>query len=157
MSKDCRNIYRISRELAGMTQERVAPFLGCAVRTLSDYENGTHPPDDIVRQMVKVYRIPALAYWHFKANEHLGEYLPDVYEPQTCGDMGFLVVLSSDDLEEALMIVKEVLADGRIDPSEHGNMRRCASLLRAVAGRLISAALYVETEIAQNDDLPDAS
>lgn len=152
MKRSDRDLYRIGRELAGLTQEQAASQLGCSVRRLSDYENEHRPPDDIVRRMVETYRIPALAYWHFKNNTHLGEYLPDIYTPQTCGDMGFMVVLSSDDLSEALMIVKEVLADGRIDPSEHGSLKRCAQLLRDVSGRLMSAALFAETEIMRNGE-----
>jgi transcriptional regulator with XRE-family HTH domain len=65
MQDHSRNIYRIPRVKANLTQERAAELLPTSVESVRAYETGqTMPPDDIVCRMVIIYDAPELAYQH---------------------------------------------------------------------------------------------
>ena len=65
MKDNCRNIYRIARDTAGLTQERWAENLGISVEAVRQYEAGTiMPGDDIVLQMAEISGQLILPYRH---------------------------------------------------------------------------------------------
>lgn len=65
MSRDRRNIARIGRGIAGMTQERWAEALGYSVRTVAAWELGEQQiSSEAVVRMVDVTGQQVLAYWY---------------------------------------------------------------------------------------------
>lgn len=80
MNDDYRTMYARHRRAAGMTQEKAAELLGCAVRTLANWEAGiTIPPDDKVTLMCDLYSSNTLAVEHLRATTALARgLLPEV-------------------------------------------------------------------------------
>lgn len=80
MSRECRNIYQISRESTGITQEKAAELLDISVESLRAYEQGRRcPPDKIVIRMIEIYDARYLAYQHLKTSAEVGRaYMPEV-------------------------------------------------------------------------------
>lgn len=75
-----RTMYARHRNAAGLTQEKAAELLGCAVRTVQAYESGEIiPPDYVVALMCDVYPAPMLALEHLRASSSMGRALiPEV-------------------------------------------------------------------------------
>ena len=75
-----RTMYARHRNAAGLTQEKAAELLGCAVRTVQAYESGESiPPDYVVALMCDVYPAPMLALEHLRASSSMGRALiPEV-------------------------------------------------------------------------------
>ena len=75
-----RTMYARHRNAAGITQEKAAELLGCAVRTIQAYESGEIlPPDHVVALMCDVYPAPMLALEHLRAASVMGRMLiPEV-------------------------------------------------------------------------------
>ena len=72
MPDDCRNIYKICRKSAGLTQEAAAERLGISVESLRAYETGQRiPPTEIVELMVIIYNAQHLAYQHLRETNAL--------------------------------------------------------------------------------------
>lgn len=67
MSNNTKLYYKTCREQAGLTQEQAIVLLGISeIGTLFKYENGHLPVSSaLAAEMVKVYRVPSLAIWHF--------------------------------------------------------------------------------------------
>lgn len=60
-----RNIYKICRKAAGLTQEAAAERLGISVESIRAYETGQRtPPDDVVDLMSILYNALHLIAWH---------------------------------------------------------------------------------------------
>ncbi len=150
MEKDCKTIYRLCREFAGKTQEQAAEFLPCSLSSLQKYEapSGTPVPDDIVKAMAQLYRTPMLALWHLKETNPLGEFLPDVAEPKTAGDMGFSVYQAREGANRALAKVHDLLEDGEITPDEHEDAKKLSKTLKAVSGQCLCASTYLDAVCA---------
>ena len=75
-----RTMYARHRNAAGITQEKAAELLGCAVRTVQAYEAGEIiPPDHVVALMCDVFPAPMLALEHLRASSSMGKALiPEV-------------------------------------------------------------------------------
>jgi transcriptional regulator with XRE-family HTH domain len=75
-----RTMYARHRNAAGITQEKAAELLGCAVRTVQAYESGEIiPPDHVVALMCDVFPAPMLALEHLRASSSMGRALiPEV-------------------------------------------------------------------------------
>lgn len=80
MDKECRNIYQIARESAGLTQEKASELMDISVESLRAYESGRRvPPDHIVIKMIEIYNTQYLAYQHLKTSAEVGQkYLPNI-------------------------------------------------------------------------------
>lgn len=147
MSDNSKLYYKTCREQAGLTQEQAVVLLNIPeVATLSRYENGraTVPPD-ILASMVKVYRTPSLANWHFRyIAPGLEQCLPNVVELRTDGDMFLQIELAADSISDARMSVKATLRDGMISDEEAEMLRASALTLREAADKILSAAAYLE-------------
>lgn len=156
MQENCRNIYKIARELAGLTQEAAAMVIPCSVSSLRSYESdkatdgGVNVPDDQVRGMIKAYKAPVLALLHLKRkNSPLAEFIPDVIPPQTINDVGIHAILSQREVDDAVEMILRMLKDGKITPDEHADLERFARIMRVISGRTLSAAVYAETVLMQ--------
>ena len=72
MPEDCRNIYKICRKSAGLTQEAAAERLGISVESLRAYETSQRvPPNEVVELMVILYNAQHLAYQHLRETNAL--------------------------------------------------------------------------------------
>ena len=72
MPGDCRNIYKIARRAAGLTQEAAAERLGLSVESIRAYETGGRvPPSQVVELMVILYNAQHLAYQHLHETNEL--------------------------------------------------------------------------------------
>ncbi len=80
MQDNCRNIYKIARRTAGLTQERWAETLDISVESVRLYERSLGlPSDDVVARMVEVAVLPVLGYWHLKNKSSVAnDILPEV-------------------------------------------------------------------------------
>ena len=68
----CRNIYKIARRAAGLTQEAAAERLGLSVESIRAYETGGRvPPSQVVELMVILYNAQHLAYQHLHETNEL--------------------------------------------------------------------------------------
>lgn len=121
MHDNRRNIAKIGRSFAGLTQERWAEALGYSVRTVGAWENGEQPvPSEAVIRMVDVTGQQVLAYWHLvdsAGNEN--QLLPDVDIvdlPQAV--LALLRRLKDFDREQRVDKLIEMAEDGRIDEAE---------------------------------------
>jgi transcriptional regulator with XRE-family HTH domain len=145
MSKGCDNGYKLCREDAGLPQEQAAEALHVSTRTLSDYENGrTKAPDDIVSAMAERYNTPLLVWWHLKHHSVLGKYLPDIQVPQTHGDMAFQAVLVKDDIDPAVVLIKKIMADGKICEQDQDDLQEFRNRFMSSKEKILSVILYLE-------------
>lgn len=126
--------YKICCEQAGLTQEQAIVLLGIAEpATLSRYENGHTPVSpELAAAMVKVYRTPLLASWYVRyTNPGLAQYLPEISNPVTDGDMALQMELADDDITEVRKAVKAVLRDGIVDATRSRKIEiKCSYIKR---------------------------
>ena len=80
MPDDCRNIYRICRKSAGLTQEAAAERLGISVESLRAYETGQRvPPTEVVELMGICYDAQYLGVQHLReTNSMYSRVVPEV-------------------------------------------------------------------------------
>ncbi|HGT0419871.1 TPA: helix-turn-helix domain-containing protein [Clostridioides difficile] len=73
MSYQYQNIYQISRENTGLTQEKASELLDISVESLRAYENDKRiPPNAIVSKMVSIYNNNLLGYEHVRRTTEAG-------------------------------------------------------------------------------------
>lgn len=82
MQENYRNICKIGRTYAGMTQERWAEAIDCSPESIRLYESGRGmPSDDVVTRMIEVCSMPVLGYWHLLNKSRVAaDILPPVEE-----------------------------------------------------------------------------
>ena len=135
MQDNYRNICKIARQTAGLTQERWAEALDVSVESIRLYETGRGmPSDDVVTRMIEVSGLPVLGYWHLLNKSRIAaEILPTVGEcslPQAviqliCRIRDFGEKHRTDDL-------LNIAADGRIDETERPEFEQIIQELDAV-------------------------
>jgi transcriptional regulator with XRE-family HTH domain len=146
MKKARKNIYKTSREDAGLSQEGAVEHLYISTRSLSDYEAGrTIPGDDIVCRMIETYNAPELAYLHLKTNTEVGRrYLPEI-----CLDELPRAVLrlqkESRDMQAREVDLISIACDGEIDSTEQSIWEKTKRELQELAGAAL-AVLYTRKE-----------
>lgn len=153
MQENYRNICKIARQTAGLTQERWAEALDISVESVRLYETGRGmPSDDVVTRMIEVSGMPVLGYWHLLNKSRIAaEILPTVGEcslPQAviqliCRIRDFGDKHRTDDL-------LNIAADGRIDAIERPVFEEIIGELDAV----IQAAMTLK--FVKGDDQNDA-
>lgn len=82
MQESYRNICRIARQTAGLTQERFAEQIDVSVESVRLYEAGEGmPSDDVVTRMIEVAGMPVLGYWHLLNKSRIAaDILPELQE-----------------------------------------------------------------------------
>jgi len=168
----CENGYKTCRQFAGYTQEEAAEQLHIGVRTLQAYEAKRFSPDcnsdddllspvpeSVVKQMITVYGVPLLAWWHIRHATLLGREFPDVYLPKSPGDMGFQTSLALEDIKRAETIVKVMFSDRRLRESRFDilKMREYRHATNQAAERLLSNVVYADTLISRSKDIAVAA
>ena len=145
-----RNFYKIGREAAGLTQEAAAEALNISVRSLAAYENNeVMPKDDIVENMVKLYKTKILGLQHLRNTSRLArECLPEVIPPESNADVYLQAVISEDDIAVVTKVLKELLADGKITEDELEAYEKVRLTAKSAAGRLMSISNF-EPEVSE--------
>ncbi|AFK87444.1 MULTISPECIES: helix-turn-helix domain-containing protein [Thermoanaerobacterium] len=139
MNKYCTNIYKEDRKASGLTQEQAAELLHISTRSLIDYEtNRTIPPDDVVCNMVEIYKAPWLGYKHLKQYTKVGQkYLPDLN--LTILPESVLTLQSeTDDLEIVKKDMIKIAADGVVDETEKDRWQRVTKEISEMAGAALA-------------------
>lgn len=121
MQDNYRNICKIARQTAGLTQERFAEQIDVSVESVRLYETGKGmPSDEVVTRMIEVAGMPVLGYWHLLNKSRIAaDILPELQEcslPQAviqliCKMRDF----GNNHRTDKLM---DIAADGRIDELE---------------------------------------
>ena len=146
MKKRCKNIYKTSRDIAGMNQEVAAEHLYISSRSLSDYETGrTIPGDDIVCRMIETYNAPELAYLHLKQNTEVGRrYLPDI----CLDELPRAVLRLQKESRDMRMIEGDLISiacDGEVDCTEQSMWGKTKTELQELVGAAL-AVLFTRKE-----------
>lgn len=137
------NIYGRYRRAAGLTQERAAELLDCAVRTLANWENGINtPPDEKVVLMCDVYQSQTLAIEHLRATISLArDIIPDIkivpLSQAVCGLLGSIKTFINSDYDWALL---DIASDGMVDELEIDEFMNLMELLE----KIVEAALTLK-------------
>lgn len=114
-----RNIYQLSRESAGYTQEKAAELIGISVESLRSYELDKRiPPDKSVIKMIEIYDARYLAYQHLKTSAEVGQkFMPDV----NLTDIPTAILKLQKEVNDFLKLKDDLLditCDGIIDNDE---------------------------------------
>ncbi|MCC0723036.1 helix-turn-helix domain-containing protein [Clostridioides sp. ZZV14-6044] len=73
MSYQYQNIYQLSRENTGLTQEKASELLDISVESLRAYENDKRiPPNAMVVKMISIYNNNMLGYEHVRRTTKAG-------------------------------------------------------------------------------------
>ena len=136
------NIYRIGREMAGMTQARYAEAIGVSVEAVAQYENGTiMPSDEVVARMAEVSGHTVLGYWHLLNKSRVApQHLPEVpCVPIAQAVCNLIAELNRFRDRYALDDLVTLAADGKIDLTEQETFNKVLAQLNGI----IRAALMV--------------
>lgn len=143
MQSNCRNIYRIARNVAGYTQERAAEMLGISVRSLADYESGSRlPPNEVVNDMVMCYSYQPLGLQHIRNTSKVAQrLLPEIQDivrlPEAVLTLVDAIYDFADDKDDRALI--DIARDGRVDEAERVRFERITEKLNII----IAAAMAV--------------
>ena len=121
MKEKCRNIYRIARDTAGLTQERWAENLGISVEAVRQYESGTiMPGDDIVLQMAEISGQLILPYRHLVRKSRVAAaILPELDDELGLSETVLSLLIQIDDFrEDGLRKLTRIASDGKISEDE---------------------------------------
>lgn len=152
MQDNYKNIYRLARETAGLTQARWAEALGVSVEAVAQYEAGKiMPSDDVVSRMVEVSVLPALAYWHLRHKSTVAAQLLPAVErlPLPQAVIQLLVRMRDFHDHHRADHLMDIAADGRVDLLEEKLLHEIVEELHGI----IQAAMQVEyAEKEASDD-----
>lgn len=143
MQDDYRNVCKIGRTTAGMTQERWAEAVDYSVESVRLCEAGKMmPSDDVVLRMIEVSGMPVLGYWHLLNKSRMAaEILPEVVPTPLPQAVIQLICRIRDFADkhrtDALM---DIAADGRIDAAERPEFDTIITELEGV----VQAALQLK-------------
>ena len=121
MPEEYRNIYKIARRNAGITQEAAAEQLGISVESVRAYETGQRiPPNHVVSRMVICYNAQRLAVQHVNLYDELASSIIPVIQPRTMMEsvvrlFNRLTRFAKNHSVERLMQIAE---DNRVDEEE---------------------------------------
>ena len=135
MQDDYRNICKIGRKTAGMTQERWAEALDISVESVRQYESGKiMPSDDVVIRMVEVTSMPVLGYWHLQNKSRMAAAILPQVESTPLPQAVLQLILRIRDFAERHRTdrLREIAADGRIDHLERETFDTIVAELDAV-------------------------
>ena len=121
MKDNCRNISRIARDTAGLTQERWAENLGISVEAVRQYEAGTiMPGDDIVLQMAEISGQLILPYRHLVRKSRVAAaILPELDDELGLSETVLSLLIQIDDFrEDGLRKLTRIAADGKVSQEE---------------------------------------
>ena len=137
---DSRNIYRIARDTAGLTQERWAENLGISTEAVRQYEAGIiMPGDDIVLQMAEISGQLILPYRHLVRKSRVAAaILPELDDELGLSETVLSLLIQIDDFrEDGMKKLSRIAADGKVSEDEAESYDQALQQLR----RLVTLAL----------------
>ena len=152
MKTPYRNVCRIGRQAAGMTQERWAEALEVSTEAVRGYETGLYmPSDDLALRMADIAAMPVLSHWHLLNKSAAARALiPDVkLLGLSMATVRLLAAMGRFQAAHRGDRLLEIAADGQIDALEKADFR---AIMEELAG-VVTAAL--ELKYAKEED-PDA-
>lgn len=151
MQGNYRNICRIARQTAGLTQERFAEALDVSVEAVRQYETEKiMPSDNVVTRMVEVSGQAVIGYWHLLNKSRVAAgILPDVQECTLEQAVIKLICrirrFAENNSTDRLMDISE---DGIIDDGERPDFDRIVSEL----DEIVQAAMQLRYAKEVGDD-----
>lgn len=121
MSGECRNIYKICRKAAGITQEAAAERLGISVESIRAYETGVRvPPDDVVGLMSDLYNALHLIAWHVREKNAIYRRVVPEIQPRTVLEASVKINNRFDDFATGNMLRRllRIAEDNIVDSTE---------------------------------------
>lgn len=139
MPRKHRNIYKIGREDAGLTQERASELIDISVESLRAYENNIRiPPDPVVIRMIEIYDARYLAYQHLKTSAEVGrKYMPDI----ELKDLPMAILNLQKAVADYLKVGDEVIDivyDGVIDKEERPRWETILQMLDKISEAILT-------------------
>lgn len=139
MPREHRNIYKIGREDAGLTQERASELIDISVESLRAYENNNRiPPDPVVIRMIEIYDARYLAYQHLKTSAEVGrKYMPDI----ELKDLPMAILNLQKAVADYLKVGDEVIDiayDGVIDDEERPRWETILQMLDRISEAILA-------------------
>ena len=149
MENTYRNICRIGRRAAGMTQERWAEAVGCSVDAIRGYEAGEYmPSDDLAMRMADAAGMPVLSHWHlFNKSAVARELLPEVHVVSLpLAVVRLLAAVQKFAAAHRTDRLLEIAADGRIDEFEAMDFQAILEELKDITGAALMLRYAREEE-----------
>lgn len=143
MQENYRNICKIGRQTAGMTQERWAEAIDYSVESIRLCESGRQiPGDDVVLRMIEVAGMPVLGYWHMLNKSRMAaEILPEVEAvPLPQAVLGLICRIRDFAEKHRTDTLMDIAADGVIDERERPEFD---AIVRELEG-VVQAALTLK-------------
>ncbi len=142
MQDNYRNICKIGRQTAGLTQERWAEALDISVESVRVYEaNKGMPSDEVVTRMIEVSGHPVLGYWHLLNKSRIAaDILPELQEcslPQAV--IQLLCKIRDFGVKHRADTLMDIAADGQIDDLERPEFEAIVDEL----GEIVKAAMQL--------------
>lgn len=134
MQQNRRNIAKIGRSFAGMTQERWAEALGYSVRSIGAWESGEQPlTNEAVIRMVDVTGQQVLAYWYLVDSLGDAARLPDVeVAPLPQAVLRLLCRIKEFSDRHQTDRLMQIAEDGKIDETERTDFDQIVTELDAI-------------------------
>ena len=148
MPEEYRNIYKVARHSAGLTQEAAAERLALSVESIRAYETGQRlPHNSIVARMAVVYNNLMLGYEHCRSTDDLMASIIPHLEQRTLMEIVVRLFNRMKRLDEKGSVSRllEIAEDGKIDPSEQSEY---SDIVKDI-GELIQAGLELQLSPAQ--------
>ena len=151
MQENYRNICKIARTTAGLTQERWAEVIDVSVESVRLYESGKNmPSDDVVLRMAEVSGHRLICYWHLLNKSRVAaDLLPEVSDTPLPQAVLQLICrmrrFGEKHLADRLM---EIAEDGRVDELEKEQFDQILEEL----GEIIQAAMTVKFAKGDKDE-----
>ena len=142
MQESYRNICRIARQTAGLTQERFAEQIDVSVESVRLYEAGKGmPSDDVVTRMIEVAGMPVLGYWHLLNKSRIAaDILPELQECSLPQAVIQLICRMRDfGKKHRTDTLLEIAEDGQIDKQERPEFDAIVDEL----GEIVKAAMQL--------------
>ena len=142
MQESYRNICRIARQTAGLTQERFVEQIDVSVESVRLYEAGKGmPSDDVVTRMIEVAGMPVLGYWHLLNKSRIAaDILPELQECSLPQAVIQLICRMRDfGKKHRTDTLLEIAEDGQIDEQERPEFDAIVDEL----GEIVKAAMQL--------------
>lgn len=139
MNIDCRSIYKLARDIAGLTQKDAAERIGVSIRTLAGYEAlKPIPHSDIVNNMVNVYKANWLGYEHLRSTSELGKSCLPKIAFKSIAESVLMFQKEVNDLESINNDMINIACDNLIHDHEKDRWTSITKEIEEVAGAALS-------------------
>ena len=144
MKNGFQNVYKMGRELSGLSQEKASDLLNISTRCLRYYESGDVPtPDDMAYHMMGVYGVPYLGWLHLQQNVVGANILPPLSPELYGAALGLQGAIHT--LYSKVPVIAKIAEDNLID-SEEAQIwdSEVRPPTRHMSGYLMTLALHPE-------------